>query len=482
MNKILGSLVLFSFTFLSAGSITATVDTKEVLEGDSVLLTLSIVGKDITPIPEIEEIGAVKVDNIQRRSGTNFVHVNGVTSMEHSQILILEFRPKSSMTIPSFSVKVDGEMKQTDPIKIVVRKSATGMKRSTKNFSLDVKIEKSKFYLGEPVVLTIYFKQRTDIDVMQIDYKPPKFKDFFSKQLGEGETYKKGIFTIQELNYLLIPKKAGKLILEPAHAKVAQRSRERQQGGWYIDVPKWTQLSSDSLIVQVDKPNKAHDIVGDYKLTEKIDHQKVKVNRPVTLHLELTGMGTLDDYDGITFNIPNVTIYSDDAKIESKLLGKELQSHYQKSFVFISDHDFIIPSKRIRVYNYKTKKVKLLKTKEYHITVEGASKRVSNSIVHTNETLQDTHLPSSIALLVAFVFGVLSTLAINYLPSSLLEKWKLKKLPNRYDEALKILYPKLSESKEVEEMVRKLYARQNGDKSVKIEREQLEKLVTRYKD
>ena len=55
MNKILGSFILF-ITFLSAGSITATVDTAEVLKGDSVMLTLTVTGKDSSEIPNIEEI------------------------------------------------------------------------------------------------------------------------------------------------------------------------------------------------------------------------------------------------------------------------------------------------------------------------------------------------------------------------------------------------------------------------------------------
>jgi len=493
MKKILGSLLFLTLSFLSAGSITATVDTQEVLEGDSVLLTLSVVGKNIDQIPEIEEISGVKVESIQRRSGSNFVHVNGVSSMEKSQTLILEFRPEHNMTIPAFSVKVDGELKNTKPIKITIKKSSTGMKRSTNNFSLEMKISKRKFYLGESIVLNIYFKQRTNIDVVQIEYSPPEFKDFFSKQIGDGKTYKKGRFTIQELNYLLIAKKSGKLTLEPARAKVAQRSRQRQMGGWYIDVPKWTQLSSLSLDLDVLEPSSAHDIVGDYRLTDRVNHKKVKVNKPVTLHMELLGKGTLDDYDGIKFEIPSVTIYSDDAKIESTLLGNELQSRYVKSFVFIADHSFTIPSKEIRVYNYKTGKVKVLKTKEYKIEVEGSTSAVSTAQVHTQTPVNTavvpssstgaghTKLPSLLALFLAFVVGVLSTIAFKYMPPLAFGKWKKKVLSFNGEDALKVLYPKMGESIEVEEMVRKLYAIKSGEKNITIDKQHLKELVARYK-
>jgi hypothetical protein len=490
MYRILGSFILF-LTFLSAGKVTATVDSREVLQGDTVLLTLSVTGKNIDTVPQIDEISGYPVFNTQRRSATNFVHTNGVSRMEKTQILIMEFRPDANMTIPSFSVKVDGKMESSNAIDIKVLKSATGMKRETQDFSLDISVDKEKFYLGESIVLNLYFKQRNNIDVMQIDYSPPAFKEFFSKQIGEGKTYKKGDFTIQELNYLLIAKKTGILTLEPARAKIAKRARQRQMG-WFVDVPEWSQVSSDTLSVEVIEPNVAHDIVGKYRLTDTVDVTKVKANKPVTLKIELLGMGSLEDYEGINFDIPDVTMYSDDAKVESKLLGKELQSRYQKSFVFIADQSFTIPSKEIRVYNYETGQVTVLKTKAYNIEVTGSKKAVNTSTVHTKTPVQtaqvlnpDTRkwhdkLPSVTALVLAFLLGVLTTLVVNYLRKLDAFKWKRKTKSFKYDEALKVLYPKMSESKEVEEMVRQLYAIKNGDKDVKIDKNALKALVEKY--
>ncbi|HHD75339.1 MAG TPA: hypothetical protein ENK82_01400 [Campylobacterales bacterium] len=492
MVKTLGSLLLF-LTFLSAGNIIATVDSREVIQGDSVLLTLSITGKNINTVPQINEIGGYPVFNTQRRSATNFVHTNGVSRMEKTQIFIMEFRPDINMTIPSFSVKLDDQIESSNPIEISVLKSATGMKRETKDFSLDISVDKEKFYLGESIILNLRFKQRNNIDVMQIDYTPPAFKDFFSKQIGEGKTYQKGDFTIQELNYLLIAKKSGVLTLEPARAKIAKRARQRQRD-WFVDVPEWSQISSKALSVEVVEPNQAHDIVGKYRLMDKVDVLKVKANKPVTLKVELLGVGSLDDYDGINFEIPNVTMYSDDAKVESKLLGKSLQSRYQKNFVFIADHNFTIPSKMIRAYDYETGKVNVLKTKTYKIEVEGSPKLATQAIVHSNTPVANVgtstkntlkwyeNFPSILALALAFVLGVVSTLVVKYLPKIPLPKYKRKGKSFKYDEALKVLYPKMTQSKEVEEMVRKLYAVKRGDKEVKIDKEVLKVLVEKYRE
>lgn len=491
MFRILGSFLLF-ISFLSAGSITATVDSTNVVEGDSVMLTLAVTGQDSAVIPDIEEISGEKVFNIQRRSSSNFVYVNGKSSMERTQLLMLEFRPTSDMTIPSFSVKVDGKVESTNAINIKILKPATGTKRATKDFALDIQVEKLKFYLGEPIVLNLYFKQRTNLNVMQIDYTAPAFKDFFSKQIGKGKTYRKGAFTIQELNYLLIAKKPGVLTLEPARARIAQRSRERQRGGWLVDVPKWTKISSPSLTLEVIEPIEKYDIVGKFKLTDSIDHKKVKANKPIVLRIELLGIGNLDDYDGINFDIPSVTMYSDDAKIESTLVAKTLQSRYQKSFVFISDHSFTIPSKEIHVYDYSTGKVKILRTKEYKIEVEQSKTAVTKPIVHSNTAMPIStertvylrwyeYIPSLLALFLAFVLGVFSTLALKYIPDFSFANWGKKRKSFNGEDALRVLYPKIGESKEVEEMIRKLYAIKRGEKGIEIDRNHLKRLVEKYK-
>ena len=492
MLKILGSL-LGAVGLLWAGSVTATVDLDKVYKGDTVLLTLAMTGKKVDVLPDIPEINGQKVFNLQRRTTNNFVHVNGVSSMEKTNMMIMEFRPDKNMTIPSFSVKVDGEMKSTKPIKVTVLPSPTGAKRANSNFALDIAIEKKKFYLGESIVLNLYFKQRSNLDVLEIKYMPPAFKDFFSKQIGEGKTYKKGAFTIQELNYLLIAKKAGALTLEPARAEIAQRSRERQEGGWYIDVPKWSKISSSALNVEVIEPTEPHDIVGKFKLTDTLDTLKVKANKPVTLRMELLGLGTLDDYDGINFKIPSVTIYSDDAKVESRLMGKKLQSRYQKSFVFIGDHSFTIPSQEIRAYDYTTGKIEILKTKAYMIEVENTASLDPKALATQSEVESRIALPpirsqlnmekrtTLYSLFLAFLLGVVLTLLFKYITPFVVSKWRRKRKHFNGEEAFKILYPKMSESKEVEEMVRQLYAIKSGAKDIRIDREKLKEMVARYK-
>ena len=495
-NKILILFLFYFGTALYAGSVKATISETEVIRGDAVLLTITVVGEKSDELPNIQEIAGVPVKGITRSSGASYVFVNGQSKMEHTQTLTLEFIPENNMTIPAFQLQVDGTLKSTDLIELIVMDAVQGTKKANNNFSLEIKVAKSKIYLGEPILVSIYFKQRTIIDLMQIDYNPPAFKEFFNKQLDGEKTYKKGGYTIHELNYILTAKHEGNLTIESARARVAERNRQRQIGGWYADIPKWSNISSSSLILEVIKPPEAYDMVGDFTINETIDTLKVKANKPVNLQIEIAGEGNLEDYEGIAFNMPNVTIYSDDAKIESKFSVGKLQSHYLKSFVFIADHDFTIPSKTIRVFNYKTGSVKVLKTKAYSIVVENGTKVATVPVVHTKQAValetketfvspQDIFesfvMPSYVALVGAFVLGAISMFLMQYFPALSFGTRRREKLGFDGHDALRILYPHIGDSKETEEMVRQLYGIKSGETGIEIDRQALKKMIEKYK-
>jgi hypothetical protein len=56
-------------------------------------------------------------------------------------------------------------------------------------------------------------------------------------------------------------------------------------------------------------------------------------------------------------------------------------------------------------------------------------------------------------------------------------QWKRKGGTVNEAEALKILYAHINESPEIEKMVRKLYAKKNGDKRIKIDKNELREIL-----
>ena len=75
--------------------------------------------------------------------------------------------------------------------------------------------------------------------------------------------------------------------------------------------------------------------------------------------------------------------------------------------------------------------------------------------------------------LLAFLLGLLFFYLLGYLP-------KRTNKVDKESEVLKVLYGHTSDDAEVEEMVRRLYAKKNGDRSVTIDKKRLHALMLRY--
>jgi hypothetical protein len=363
---------------------------------------------------------------------------------------------------------IDGEQTVTKPIELNVLDRKAELKDNS--FLIEMNANKSNVYLGESFVVSVLFKQHKELEIMKIEYIKPQFTEFFSKQLGKEQVYNEGNYSVHKLEYLLRAKHLGSLTIHPAKVNVSKRKRSLEEGAWSKDTPSWSKIASSALTVEVLDVPQDYDIVGDIQLKAFIDIQDVKANEPISFRIELKGEGNLEAYRGLDFNLPNVTVYSDDANISMNYVDKELRSRYVKSFVFISNHDFTIPSKVLRVFNPKTKQINYLKTKSYPIKVHEILEKKS---VKREKSLY-------LLFVLAFVLGALFLLLLQYLPR-LYKKYQVKK--NRFDghEALQILYPHISEGFEVEEMVRKLYALKKGEKEIKIDKKILKEMVEKYK-
>jgi len=492
-------LLQAAVSFLFGASVKATVNDPNVVEGNSVRLTLEATGEDVR-FPAIDSIGSYPVEGTSNMTYSSFREVNGKTTRENIKKQVLSFTPDKAMTIPSFSIQVDGQTMQTNPIDIKIVKSAAPTPGSPKKISLDMVASKQRVFVGEPLLLSVFFNESKQVDLMKVEYQKPVFKNFFVKEVDGEKTYRKGGYLVHELRYILTPKHEGNFTIEPARAKIAERGRRKDDFfGTFFDTPIWSQIVSNRLSIEVKPSPEETDLIGDLKLSETIDATEVKANKPVNLTIKISGEGSLEDFDGLKYEIDGVTIYSDDAKIESNLQDNQLISSYEKKFVFIADHNFTIPSKSFTLFNYKTGKVETLQTQSRQITIKGGKvatpaviqstkphtvvKRETTDALKEGQTGRVENAVEPFApwmLLLAFVGGVILTLGVvKLLP---VVKWKKSPNPMKESEAIKILYPHTSDDPKVEEMVRKLYAKKGGDKSIVIDKAALKVLVDRYRE
>ncbi len=483
-------------TMVYGAGVKATLSSTEIVQGNMAQLKIQAVG-DRVSFPNIEEISGVPVLGRHQSQNNSYTYINGQMSNEHATTLVLTFAPQKDMTISSFNVEIDGKTYQTKPLALkVVKASAPDM--GDQKFSLKLRAAKKSVLVGEPFLATVYFSLQHGVRMSENpQYNKPEFNGFFVEEIADEKSYNEGNHQVTELRYILTPKEEGNFTVGPATAKVAVADRNRRDMFGRFFGSTWYPIASNTVTVEVKKKPKDTDLIGHFQMKQSIDNQKVKANKPLNLHIEISGEGSLEGFEFPAYEIDGVTIYSDDAKISTGLQGEKIHSSYVKSFAFIADHDFTIPARKISVYDLESKTVKYLEIPSYDITVEGGasvaqtlapkshtpSGKVQTNLKQAEKSMLDDGTPKNAVeknstewwmVILAFVSGMIVMVLWRALP-----KGKKSGHRGKYSEAeaLKILYSHMSESPEIEAMVRKLYRRKNGDKSVVIDKNELNTMV-----
>ena len=489
-GKIIIAFIMSIGLAFGAG-VKATVDTVEVVKGNPITLRIKATGESVD-FPRIDKVDTAPVTGASTSSSRKLSMANGSVTSEISSTKIIQFIPEHNMTIPSYTVNISGKEYKTDPIDIKVVKSNAPTSARGGLFNLTMKASKTKVRAGESFMMTVYFSLRSDVRLSQeVQYTQPDLSAFVVADAGEQKAYIKGNYQVQEVRYVVTPFKEGNYTISPAQAKIGVPDRSKRDIFGMAFGTKWYQTASNSLDIEVLPQTKDADIIGNFKITTHIDAQEVQANKPVNLTIKIEGKGNLESFEFPGYEIDGVTIYSDEAKVDSKVVNGELYSIYSKKFAFISDANFSIPEHSFTMLDTKTDEVKTLKVNGYEIKVKSTANTAGTSSttqgqvqtqlaqpVQSKEVIVEKKVEvQTVAwwmLVFAFVLGVLSMYLLRFIPSK-------KAKPYKESEALKILYGHMGEDEAVEEMVRKLYAKKNGDKSVAIDKKLLKELIERFR-
>ena len=483
-------------TFSYGASVRAMVNTVEVVKGNPVQLRLKATGGSAT-FPKILMVADAPVVGRSTSSSQNYTMMNGTFKSEKITTQLIQFVPEQDMTIPSYTVTIGGAEYKTDPIGIKVVKSSAPTAQKNSLFSLQMKANKTKVMMGESFMVTVYFSLKNGVRLSQeVQYTKPTFPGFTAVDVGEKNAYMKGNYQVQEVRYILTAQKEGNITITPARAKVGVPDRSRRDIFGMTFGTKWHQTASNSLDIEVLPQAQESDLVGIFTVNTTIDTQEVKSNKPVNLTIKIEGKGNLENFEFPKYEIDGVTVYSDEAKVDTNIIDGALHSIYSKTFAFISDTDFTIPAKSFSMLTLEDKTIKSLDVKRYDIKIKASKSTAVSAHTENTKGIVQTKMPQPVQtkevivekevevksvswwmLALAFISGMIVMYLLGFLP-----KFKsVGKNPYKESEALKILYAHMSEDTAVEEMVRKLYARKNGDKSVQIDKKVLKDMVERFR-
>ncbi len=517
-------LILFLITVgsLNAKDVTVRISQTAVPKGQSVEVSITARGKNIV-FPQITEIGGIPVDTPTISQKIEATYANGAFRSVQKKTLHFSFFPEHNMTIPSFAVTVDGRTEHTRPVSIrVTRRNSAS--RAGGGYRLEMIPSKTRLYVGEPFVLQVVFYEPRNSQVTQAQYVAPKFDGFFVKTDNQETLKQDARGTAHIFTYLLTPQKEGNLTITAPQIKLGIRtfSGARDPWGFFNNDVQWQSLQAEPKTVTALSIPASANLIGSFTMNASVDTHQTHANQPVNYTLTLEGVGSLEDFDAPKFDIDDVTVYSDDAQISSRIQDGKIISRWVKKYTFIADHNFTIPAIARIQFNPETEKTKTLSVQPVAIHIAGgsqisspasskplpAAESVRPSAPETTHAfqkasrvqkdanrslLEDTAYYARQArekasarwpawtVLLAFVTGVLVTLLVlKLLPHLNLSRPGHRRTRKRYtpDEALKLLYPHTNDSPEIEAMVRDLYRAQRGEK-VEIDQERLQKIMGR---
>ncbi len=388
MKKILGNIILISMMMavtLFAG-VKASLSAPAIYKGDSVSFTITADGSDVK-FPEIDEIDGFTIDGTSSSQSTTIL--NGDVSKQISKIY--SFRPTKSVTIPSYEVEVDGKSYKTKKLKVEVLKPTASKNGS--DFLVQMSVDKKTAHVGEPINLTVSFKQKLDARAAKLQLGEPKLENFWVKKVEGVDKENEGEYIVQKLHYILFPQKSGTYTIEPIEAAIGKTVQRRSRMGGMFNDPffddpffstftnsvKWQKIYSNDIKLDIKPLPNNLELYGDFKISASVDKKKVHANKPVNLTIKVTGEGNIDDVKKFDLNIDNTIVYADEPKITSNLHGDKYVGEFSQKIAIIADSNFTIPEIELEFFDKNTKQVKTIKTKPIDIEVIGGASGVNKS-------------------------------------------------------------------------------------------------------
>ncbi len=320
---------------LDAGTLTALVDKTVGTVDDQFVYTISISGKADEPvIPKVQGLQISKVGTSQSYSMQGFGSMT--RKVEYRYVVVAT--KEGTYTIPSVSLKVDGDLQKTAPIRITVSNAASsgggddGDDAPPMFIQRDLK--KNEVYTGEQVIskVKIYSRLRL-LEAANISENSSDFRRYNSKKENRYQKMHQGMpYDVIEVAEAYVPLKAGRLSLPAFKLKtkvaVPRKQNSRRSRDIFDDffggsmfggsrsAVKVVRSKDDEIVVKPlpkeGRPSQFSNLVGQFGIDASLSSQNVDAGDTVTLTVDISGTGVLSGMNDLALEFdPSIKIYPD---------------------------------------------------------------------------------------------------------------------------------------------------------------------------
>lgn len=353
MWKRIGSFIFLGIYFTGfavfalAGDekVSVSVSRKEILLGDSVVLTITVEGLDNPQTPELPEISDfdVKFRGARQASFSNMTIIVNGRRIKNEQSggeykFDFELIPKSTglFTVPGLPILINGKRYTTQSFQVNVLEQSE--KRG--DIFINVDVDKTEAYLGEKILVTFKWYFSKDIGNYRINIPwlesvknflvtdPEPDKDLSYQRLivngdkriaavKSREFYKGREYMVVSSRKLLTPIAAGVYTLEPVFLKcdvvTGYKRSDRNRFGSFFDsgfdsffgfgrnaVTEPFATRSNEIVLNInevparDRPAEYNGAVGRFTFDVDVKPLSLKVGEPVTLTMKVAGSGNFE--------------------------------------------------------------------------------------------------------------------------------------------------------------------------------------------
>ena len=386
----IGFLLLYS-VLAHAQKAVATLDRSTVAVGEGVGFSISCENFQPLRLPSLPPISGLRISN--SGSGRSFQLGGGQQISTLTYNFIITANKIGTYTIPGVSIQSNSGSFKTESLKLrVVAADSPDNKSQVSDYAFIRLIpSKNKAYVGEPIPIEIQlFLQNGRYNMPELNaegFNLTEYPEPRSSRAQKGNA----IYEVRTFQTTATPVKAGNLKIGPVKMDVVLKIRQNQRRRSpfndpfeglltrYQDFPLKIEAKAQNITVKPlpteGRPDDFNGAVGQFSMTAKTSPLEVTVGDPVTINIELSGIGTIESLSLPQLKWPGFKSY--EPSISSKK-NDQLGLSGTKTFeqVIIPENETIteVPKIEVTYFDPKTESYKAVSQGPFTLKVKPSVK------------------------------------------------------------------------------------------------------------
>jgi len=322
--------------------------------------------------------------------------INGDVSFRQSYTYIVQPKKKGELSIGSATVKINGKLIRSTPVKIIVLDAVDIPKNpndpnyiAQQNIHLVAEISKTRPYVGEGIYVEYRLYVSENVSVYDTSVtEAPTYIGFWNQEIKiNGFPVKMGKYNGENYRYivlqkaLLIPTKTGKLSIDPMKMDIVigVPSGRSDFFGNAITKNVRREFASAKKIINpkelpfAGKPANFAGAVGTFNFKVSLSKDILKANETSQVKVAVSGKGNLKLFELPAIETPvELERYQPERKERVRVKSNGISGAVTDTYTVVPQYKgkYKIPSVSFSYFNPKERKYKTIATEDFYVDVQ----------------------------------------------------------------------------------------------------------------